>query len=336
MFAWTNFTPELGFFLLCADNLLFKAALSQLGMGRLAQTKHKWEGGGLESGIVGRSQGAPIWPPVTSQSGNTNNGTCECKQQNAASPWSHSWCKTRMKPPLFLPFSLPLSSPSASPSATLSLTLNYHCQALGTESSLLHLSDVGRWRALSLSYQISTPVFLTLLSAYLRLRSLVNCCGRSVFTLRHIQPTPCLPHVYKSSTKQVTFFLFQTQPAFPRTRWNLWHTTETERVLIFSIVICLSQSKKAFRLRVMSEDVGVCVVCWGSKDACFIRSVSEGLWPDTWARGSAKQHTKQLQNNKTVDWQHPPNELNTSSYSLYIFDISRLLLVMTLQCKQTK
>lgn len=47
--------------------------------------------------------------------------------------------KTRMNPLLLLLSSLS----SRSLSATLSLTLNYHYWALGTESSLLHLSDVG-------------------------------------------------------------------------------------------------------------------------------------------------------------------------------------------------
>lgn len=148
MHLWgTHFRSKLEFFsLLWWESLFFKAALC-----------HSWEwsvlltqntNGGLESGIVGRSQGAPIWPPVTSRSGmlimepvNAN------KMLPVLRSWEWMWDKN--EPPSssslsLSPFPLPQSL-----SATLSLTLNYHYWALGTESSLLHLSDVGQWRALS-------------------------------------------------------------------------------------------------------------------------------------------------------------------------------------------
>lgn len=118
----------------------------------------------MESGIVGRSQGAPLWPPVTSRSSmlimepvNANNKTLPVLRS-----WEWMWDKNEN--PLS-PFPLPrcLSVPLCP------LTLNYHYWALGTESSLLHLSDVGHWRALShIQYPLLRSLHFSLvLPAYL-------------------------------------------------------------------------------------------------------------------------------------------------------------------------
>lgn len=108
---------------------------------------------------MGRSHAAPIWPPVTSWI-----SMLIMEPVNANDMRLRIDVRQERKPP-----PLPaVSSPSAS------LTLNYNYWALGTGSSLLHLSDVGRWRALSLlltHYTFHSCVFTD------HLRSLPQCFG---------------------------------------------------------------------------------------------------------------------------------------------------------------
>lgn len=102
----------------------------------------------------------------------------------------------------------------------------------------------------------SLPIVLTCATSLFtdHLRSHLNCCGPSVFVspLSVLILHEAIHCLYWASTLTKT-------PCLERQHPIQVFVTHTKRGLILAIIICLSQQKKAYRLRIMTKSVCVSV-----------------------------------------------------------------------------